>query len=152
MKFCENSTFFGIWIFYSTKNKMKVGFGYEKSSFSRDKYGNCGPKFFLGGDKNSWNSAKTALFPFWGYMSYTPPFKKSGVIYHQKSPPPLKPRVLRGGLTLWAIGFNFCREEMILGLWLIWHFSSSQADRLADLPIMWLQTTHKNFIFNRFLR
>jgi hypothetical protein len=27
---------------------MKVGFGYEKSRFSRDKYGNCGPKVFGG--------------------------------------------------------------------------------------------------------
>ena len=58
--------FFCIWIFYFRKNKMKVGFGYEKSSFLRDKYWNCGPKMFAGDDKNSWNSAKTALFPLFG--------------------------------------------------------------------------------------
>ena len=47
MKFCENSTFFCIWIFYSRKNKRKVGFGSGKSSFSKDKYGNCWPKLFF---------------------------------------------------------------------------------------------------------
>jgi hypothetical protein len=30
--------------------KMKVGFGFEKSSFSMDKYGNCGPNVFFGGE------------------------------------------------------------------------------------------------------
>jgi hypothetical protein len=39
---------------------MKVGFGYEKSRFSRDKYGNCGPKVFGG------TIAKTALFLLFG--------------------------------------------------------------------------------------
>jgi len=41
--------------FYSRKNKMKVGFGYEKSRFSRDKYGNCGPKTicFFGGSRGT---------------------------------------------------------------------------------------------------
>ena len=43
------------------------------------------------------------------------------------TPPSLK---TRGG-TLWARGFNFCREKMILGVWLILHFSSSQAGWLA---------------------
>ena len=35
------------------KNKMEVGFGYKNSSFSRDNYGNCGPKkkFGEGGKK-----------------------------------------------------------------------------------------------------
>ena len=66
MKFCENSTFFCIWIFYFRKNTMKVDFGYGKSSFSRDKYWNCSPKILGEDDKNSWNSAKTALFPLFG--------------------------------------------------------------------------------------
>ena len=45
----ENSSFFCIWIFYFRKNKMKVDLGYGKSSFSRDKYWNCGSKIFWGG-------------------------------------------------------------------------------------------------------
>jgi len=35
--------------FYFRKIKIKVAFGYEKSSFSRYNYENCGPKFFGGG-------------------------------------------------------------------------------------------------------
>ena len=41
----ENSSFFCIWIFYFRKNKMKVIFGSENSSFSGSKYGkNLWPK------------------------------------------------------------------------------------------------------------
>ena len=70
MKFCENSTFFCIWIFYFRKNKIKVGFGYEKSSFSRDKYWNCGPKIFGGTIKTHEILRKQYFSAFFGYVSY----------------------------------------------------------------------------------
>ena len=38
-----------------------------------DKYKNCGPKKHFGDDKNSWNSAKTALFLLFGlYVIHIP--------------------------------------------------------------------------------
>ena len=72
---------------------MKVGFGYAKSSFSRDKQGTCGPNFFLEGIKtheilrkqhfflhmnfffrkkneNRFWLRKQHFFPFLGYVSY----------------------------------------------------------------------------------
>ena len=60
MKFCENSTFFYIWIFYFRKNKMKVGFGCEKSWEEIRKL--WAKIIFLVSYKNSWNSTKTAFF------------------------------------------------------------------------------------------
>jgi hypothetical protein len=66
-------------------------------------------------------------------------------------PPPQKKKPGFRGVTLLPRGFNFRREKIILGLWLIWHFSSSQAGLLADRSIMWPPTTHKILIFDRFL-
>ena len=49
---------------------MKVSFGYEQSSFSRDKCGNCGPKLFGGTIKTHEILQKQHFFPFLGYVSY----------------------------------------------------------------------------------
>jgi hypothetical protein len=49
---------------------MKVGFGYEKSRFSRDKYGNCSPKVFGGTIKTHEILRKQHFFFLLGYMLY----------------------------------------------------------------------------------
>ena len=58
----ENSSFFRIWIFYFRKNKMKAGFDCEKNRFLVRNTETAGQNYFFVNDKNSWNSAKTALF------------------------------------------------------------------------------------------
>ena len=89
MKFCENSTFFWIWIFYFQKyserrfwilvlaTKTVVFSAYEFCILEKIKWksvlaakkavlgGNTetgGQNYFFVNDKNSWNSSKTALF------------------------------------------------------------------------------------------
>ena len=48
--------------FFVRKNKMKVGFGCEKSSFLGGNTETAAKIIFLVSYKNSWNSTKTALF------------------------------------------------------------------------------------------
>ena len=89
-KFCENSIFFWIWIAYCSKNRVKVGFGYQfwlrkqhfflhmnfffrknktkvgfgcnKNSFWEEIRKLRAKIIFLVSYKNSWNSRKTAVF------------------------------------------------------------------------------------------
>ena len=72
MKFCENSTFFSIWIFYLKKNKMKVDFGPEKSSFQGTNTETAVQFFFfLGGTIKTHEILRKQHFsPFLGYVSY----------------------------------------------------------------------------------
>ena len=66
MKFCENSTFFYIWIFYFIKNKISR-FWFRKKQFFKGQILKLRSKKNLGGgDKSSW----TAFSPFLGYVSY----------------------------------------------------------------------------------